>query len=524
MTGTTQLVRLFLRRDRVVAPLWILAMGLVPLLYAVSFEGLYPTAADRQAFYQATLRTPAELALVSPIFGSDLGALVTWRAGLLLTLVPLAAILTVIRHTRAEEDAGRTELIGATAVGHHAGLAAALVVTIGMVVTTGLVGTVSLLATGFAVVGSIAFGVAIASVGTVFAGVGAVAAQIGPRARLARGYALTVLAVAFALRAVGDAGSGTLSWLSPIGWSAQLRPFADERWWVTTLSAGAAAVTIATAVALARARDVGSGLVADRLGPASAPASLTGVYSLAWRQHRGSLAAWTVGLGVFAAILGSAANSVGDQLGGSEAVADALAAFGGDSLVQSYVAAIISIIGIAAAAYAVSAVLRAHTEEEDAHAEWVVSASVGKVRWLASHLTFAMAGPALAMLVVGLAAGLTYGTGVGDVGSVLPGVLGAALSQLPAVWVLVGVAVVLFGALPAWSTAVWAVVAGVVLLGQVGEVIGLPQVILDISPFTHVPHLPGGHFSAVPLAWMVSFAVVAVAAGAALFRRRDLRG
>jgi ABC-2 type transport system permease protein len=524
VTGTTQLVRLFLRRDRVVAPLWILAMGLVPLVYAVSFEGLYPTAADRQAFYEATLRTPAELALVSPIFGSDLGALVTWRAGLLLTLVPLAAILTVIRHTRAEEDAGRTELIGATAVGHDAGLTAALVVTVGAVVATGLVATVSLVATGFAVVGSIAFGAAIAAAGMVFAGVGAVAAQIGSSARLARGYALTVLAGAFALRAVGDAGSGTLSWLSPVGWSAQLRPFADERWWVLILSAVASAVTIATAVVLARRRDVGSGLVADRLGAASAPASLAGVFSLAWRQHRGSLAAWTVGLGLFASILGSAADSIGDQLGGSQAVADALAAFGGASLVQSYVAAMVSIIGIAAAAYAVSSVLRAHTEEEDSHAEWVVSASVGKVRWLASHLMFAIAGPALAMLVVGFSAGLAYGVGVGDVGSVLPGVLGAALSQLPAVWVLVGVAAVLFGALPRFSTAIWAVLAGVVLLGQVGEVIGLPQAILDISPFTHVPHLPGGRFSATPLLWMISFALLTVVVGVTMFRRRDLRG
>ncbi|SNT06042.1 ABC transporter permease [Rhodococcoides kyotonense] len=524
MTGTGRLIRLFLRRDRVVAPLWILAMGLVPLLYAVSFEGLYPTAADREAFYEATLHTPAELALVAPIFGSDLGALVTWRAGLLLTLVPLAAILTIVRHTRAEEDAGRTELIGATAVGHHAGLAAALVVTIGAVVTTAIVATVSLLAAGFAAVGSVAFGAAIAAVGTVFAGVAAVAAQVGSTARLARGYALAVLAVSYVLRAIGDAGSGTLSWLSPIGWSAQLRPFADERWWVLVPSMILAAATIAGSVVLARRRDVGAGLVADRLGRASAPAALDGVFALAWRQHRGVLVAWTLGLGLFALILGSAADSVGEQLGSSQAVTDALADFGGTSLVESYIAAMISIIGIGATAYALSAVLRAHTEEEDAHAEWIVSASVGKVRWLASHLAFAILGSASAMLVVGLAAGLSYGMGVGDVGSVLPGVLAAALVQLPAVWVLVGVAVVLFGVVPAWSTAIWAVLAGCVLLGQVGTVIGLPQAVLDLSPFTHLPHVPGGHVSAAPLLWLVSFALLMVVVGISAFRRRDLRG
>lgn len=524
MTGTWDLVRLYIRRDRIVAPLWILVIGLVPLLYAVSFEGLYPTASDRQNFYEATLHTPAELAMIGPIFGSDLGALVTWRAGLLLTLVPLAAILTVVRHTRAEEDAGRTELIGSTAVGHHAGLAAALLVAVGGVLSTGVIATLSLLATGFAFAGSVAFGLAIVASGAVFAGVAGVAAQVGSSARLARGYALAILAAAFALRAVGDAGSGTVSWFSPIGWSAQIRPFAGERWWVLVLPLVTAAAAIAMSFALASRRDLGGGLVADRLGAATAGSSLSGAFGLAWRQQRGPLIAWTIGLGSFGLVLGSAADGVGGQLGDSQAIADALARFGGTSLVQSFIATVISILGIGAAAYAISAVLRAHTEEEESRAESILSGSVGRVRWLSTHLLYALVGSAVAMAVVGLAAGIPYGLSVGDVGSVLPGVLGAAVSQLPAVWVLAGVAVVLFGVAPRWSTAAWAALAACVLLGQVGTVVGLPQIVLDVSPFTHLPHLPGGPVTVAPLVWLTLCAAVALAIGITTFRRRDLRG
>ncbi|WP_072804811.1 ABC transporter permease [Rhodococcoides yunnanense] len=529
MTGIWGLVRLCIRRDRIVAPLWILVVGLVPLLYAVSFEGLYPTAADRQVFYEATLRAPAELAMVGPIFGSDLGALVTWRAGLLLTLTPLAAILTVIRHSRAEEDAGRTELMGSTAVGRHAGLAAALLVAVGAVSATGVIAAVSLVATGFAVAGSVAFGLAIGMSGAVFAGVAAVAAQIGSSARLARGYSLSVLAAAFALRAVGDAGSGTLSWFSPIGWAAQIRPFAGERWWVAAPLLVAAASTIAVSFALAGARDLGGGLVADRLGPAGASPggvfSLSGVFSLAWRQQRGPLIAWTVGLGLFGLVLGSAADGVSGQLGESQAITDALARFGGtSSITASFVATVIGILGIGAAAYAISAVLRAHTEEESLRAESILAGSVGRIRWLSTHLLYALVGSAVAMLVVGFATGITYGLGVGDLGSVLPGVLGGALSQLPAVWVLAGVTVLLFGAIPRWTSAAWAVLAACVLLGQVGTVIGLPQPVLDLSPFTHLPHLPGGQVSVTSLVWLTAVALVALTAGTSMFRQRDLRG
>ncbi|OZF54742.1 ABC transporter permease [Rhodococcus sp. 14-2470-1b] len=528
MSGIFQLVRLFARRDRVAMPLWVLAIGLVPLLYAVSFEGLYPTVADRQAFYEATAQTPAELALVGPIFGADLGALVTWRSGILLTLVPLAALLTVIRHTRAEEDAGRTELVGSTAVGRRDGLCAAMALAATGVLMTAVIAATALAASGFAVGGSVAFGLSIAAVGVVFVGVAAVAAQVGFNARAARGYAITVLAAAFVLRAVGDAGasgtsgsSGTLSWLSPIGWSSQLRPFADERWWVVVLPAVAATVAVGLAFTLASRRDLGAGLVAVRDGKPTS--SLQGVFGLAWRAQRGSLLAWTVGLGVIAAVLGSAADSVQGQLGGSAAIGDALSKFGGSSLVDSFLATALSILGIGAAAMSVSSVLQAHGDEESSIAEIVLAGSVGRTRWLVSTVVFALGGPAVAMTVVGFAAGLPYGMSVGDVGSVLPGVLAGAMSQLPAVWILTASGIVLFGFVPRFSVATWGLLAAFVMLGQVGTVLGLPQMVLDLSPFTHLPHLPGGTVSVTPLVWLVVVSMVGLVTGIVAFEHRDLR-
>lgn len=524
MTGTAGLARLYLRKDRIVLPLWVLVIGLLPLLYAASFDGLYPTAQDRQGFYEATTQIPAQLALVGPIFGSDLGALVTWRSGIVLTLVPLAVVLTVIRHTRVEEDAGRTELLGSTALGRRAGLVAAVVVAVGATTATSALAAVTLVAFGLPVAGSVAFGLSIAAVGTVFAGVAAVAAQVGSGARVARGYALAVLAASFVLRAVGDAGTGTLSWFSPIGWSSQLRAFADERWWVLVLSAATAAVFVASAFVLAGRRDLGSGLVAERLGSATASPMLGGVFGLAWRSHRGSFVAWTVGLGVVALVLGAAADGVGDQLGGSDTISDILDAFGGTTLVQSYLASAISMLGIAAAAYSISSILRAHTDEEASLTEPVLAGSVGRTRWLAGHLLWATVGPAVALLVVGLAAGIPYGLAVGDIGSVLPGVLGGALSQIPAVWVLTAVGVLLFGLAPRYAPAAWGVLAACVLLGQVGAVVGLPQWLLDLSPFTHLPRLPGGSVEVLPIVVLVALACAGCLVGAQAFRRRDLRG
>jgi ABC-2 type transport system permease protein len=48
------------------------------------------------------------------------------------------------------------------------------------------------------------------------------------------------------------------------------------------------------------------------------------------------------------------------------------------------------------------------------------------------------------------------------------------------------------------------------------------DLVLDVSPFTHTPKLPGGVFNGTPLAVLTVIALVLVAAGLAAFRRRDL--
>ncbi|MFI8568234.1 ABC transporter permease [Rhodococcus sp. NPDC078407] len=524
MSGTGALLRLYLRRDRLVLPIWVVLLGALPLLYAVSLEGLYPTAADRQAFYLGTVAVPAQAALVGPIFGSDLGALVAWRSGALLALLPLAAILTVVRHTRGEEDAGRSELVGSTAVGRNAGLTAAVTLAGIGLAATGALSSMSLWAFGLPVAGSIAYGASVIVVGLVFVGCAALAAQVASGARAARGYALGALAAAFVLRAIGDIGSGTVSWFSPIGWSAQVRPFAEERWWPLLLSLVAAAAFGSAAFVAANRRDLGSGLRAERRGRVAAVPSLSGPVALAWRLSRGTVVVWTVGLALFGIAIGSSTDGIGDQLGSSATIGDALGKFGGTTIEESFIAAVLSIIGVIVAAFSVSALLRLHGEEEAGLAEIVLATGISRARWLSGHLLVAVLGPAWLLLVSGLMIGLAYGSAAGNIAGELPAVLGGALGQLPAVWVVTAIGVALLGAVPQFAPFLWAVLVGFVAIGQVGAVVGVDQWVLDLSPFTHSPKLPGGSASALSLSALTAIAVVGAGMGVDRWRRRDVRG
>lgn len=529
MTGTWGLVRLILRRDRVLLPLWVPVLGILPVAYVASFNELFPTAASRAVYATASAHNAGFVALYGPLHGSSLGELVVWRAGFVPVMIGLFSILTVIRHTRTEEETGRRELLGATVVGRHAGLAAALVATFGANLLIGLILAAAMLGQGLPAAGSWAFGLEFAASGWVFAAVAAVAAQLTSSARSARAIAITTLGAAYVLRLVGDIsaiGDGPLSWLSwlsPVGWVHRIRPYGGEQWWPAVLTL---AVTVACAVlatALSARRDVDAGLLPPRLGPVEGAPGLRSPLALAWRLHRGLLAGWVAGFAALGVVFGAIAEGVGELVGDNQQLKDTFARLGGAAgLTDNFLASIASMLGLIAAGYAIQATLRLRDEETSGHAEPVLSTAAGRLRWAGSHLVFSALGPAAALAAAGLATGLTYGLSVGDVGGQVRRVLAGTMVQLPAVWVLAGLAVLLFGLLPRYAPAGWGALAACLLVLLVGAALRLDQWVLDLSPFTHLPHLPGGAVSATPLVALTAVAAALSAAGLVALRRRDI--
>jgi ABC-2 type transport system permease protein len=522
-SGTLGMLRLYLRRDRISLPLWVFLLS-VPLatVYIGSIAKVYPTEAARAGFAATIMASPAQRALYGPVYNTSLGAVGIWKAGMFHVLIAVAVILTVIRHTRADEETGRTELVDSTAVGRYASLTAALLLSFGASIATGAIGAAGLLTTDVAPGGSLAFGAALAGSGLVFTAVAAVTAQLSPSARFARGAAFGVLGAAFTLRAVGDTGSGALSWLSPLGWSLQVRPYAGDHWWVLLLHLAAAGLLTAVAYGLLARRDVGAGLIAERAGPGTAGTKLRNIDGLTWRLDRGAVLVWTVGLCLYGVLMGSVAHGVGDELGDG-AARDIVARMGGTSALEhAFIALAFTMMGMVAAAFAVSLTLRLHQEESGQRAETTLAGAVSRTRWLASHLVAALGGSAIGMLSAGVAAGLIYGAAAGDVGGKLAVVVGSAAVQLPAVWLLSAVTVAVFGVAPRFAPVAWGVLVAFVALYLIGSLAGFPQWVLDLEPFAHTPRVGGGDFTAVPLLWLLAIDATLIVLGAMAFRRRDL--
>jgi ABC-2 type transport system permease protein len=526
LAATPELVRFALRRDRVKLPTWVSAIGL-GMLYAVSaLPTVYSTPEQRQVRAEL-MDSPAATMMSGPGYGLDdytLGAMITNEMVLWLA-VPAAmmSIFVIVRHTRAEEETGRAELIRSAVVGRHAAPLAALIVAVIANVGVAVLTTLAMISGDLSAADSLAVGLGIGLTGLVFAGVATVTAQLTEHARSASSLAMAVLGTAYLLRAIGDAsqpGGSIVSWLSPLAWTQQMRPFVDLRWWPLLLSIAVVLGTVAIGYALAGRRDVGAGLLPARLGKADAARSLSTPFGLAVRQQRASWIGWGIGLFVYSLAPGSLSDSVADAVAENPDMGRVFAANGQDPT-DGFFATMALFSALMIAAFAVTSVLRLKSEERTGHAEAALATAVSRRRWITAWLGFTAMASVVLLVVSGLGVGLGALTGAADEGVVAEVTL-ATLAYLPAVLVVIGVTAALVGVRPAAATWAWVLVGYAFFFGLFGALLDLPALFTDLSPFSHTTVMPLANLEFAPLTVLTLVAAALTVAGSINFGRRDL--
>ncbi|HEX6416696.1 MAG TPA: hypothetical protein VFZ62_04170 [Candidatus Saccharimonadales bacterium] len=535
--GTGRLILLALRRDRIKLTIWAVAIIGTMAAAVPAIKEVY--GANQMELNQYAVTTASSMVgrmLGGPIDGPQLGSVIMLEYFLFVAvLIAFMSSLAIVRHTRQNEEAGRSELIGSAPVGRNAMLSAALAVVVGLNVLVAICLALVLSANGLSTEGSVAMAIGLGGVGVVFAGVGAVSAQIIGTARGANAVAGAIIGAAILVRGVGDSlgktaedgmsvASNWLSWLSPVGWGQQMHPFVTIDWSPVYLYLVSLVVLVIVAFWLASHRDHGMGMIAARSGRAHAKASLLSSLGLAWRLQRGVVISWTIGVAVLGALLGLTAVEFKDLFMENEQVAAMLQAMGRDagSLTDVYFAAMMGMMGFVMAGFSLQAILRLQTEESNGYLEGVLSTGVSRLKWAMSHLTIVIVGLAVMGAVAGLSTGISYALVAENAWGEIGGLVIAGFVQIPAILTLVALAVLVFGLLPRLMTPiVWGVFAACLVIFQLGSILKLPEWLIDISPFTHTPVAPADSIEGWPLLVMSVIAIALCSIGLALFRRRD---
>lgn len=516
VVGTGELLRQAWRRDRVLAPVATALFVLMAYASAYATRSLYHSGVAQLKAQQLINDQAGIVALYGPVDPSGgVGSLAMSKMTVLYALVAAGLFVALVRrHTRVEEESGRTEFLAGTSLGRNAPLLAAVVESAVLAVALGMLCGLAAIIGGLAVEGSVYFGVSWIGTGLVATGVAAVCCQLSSSARTCAVAAAGALGVLYAIRAVGDATSlHWLDWLSPFGWNTELHAWSSPRTGVILLYLVSAAGLLLAAQWLRAHRDLNGGMVAARAGAPRGAPWLGDAWALELKVHSIALGGWSLAVFLACAFFGAIMPSVNGflkSLGDEKLTAD----LGGSLMV-----AILSEFAVIVSCFGVVVITHAAADELSGRAELVFAAAQSRTRWFAAVAGLAGAGAAGLMLLAGL--GMWIGDSIGGGADAVRGV-GAALVWIPAILVICGLALTTLAWRPAWTPVAWGLPFGFWVLALVPPLFHAPGWVAGLSPYDHVPKVPNAGMDWLAEGLLALAAGVIILAASRRFRVRDL--
>ena len=499
----------------------------IAIANTVGYRSTYPTVADRERLALTFGgNKAARLFYGTPHRLETVGGFAAWRAGGILTVfAAFFGLLIAARAFAGEEESGRFELVSTGALTRRSAFVARAAALLAVLATVWVATWVGFVAGRLPGGDSAYLALAVVAVGVVYAAAGSLASQLVVSRRGALELGGLVLGVDFLLRVVADTTSSQwLHWAAPLGWAEEARPFADPNPYALVLPAAAALLLASLALALARRRDVGRGLLRSDGGARRPRTALLGSPTqLALRSEAAATAVWSIAVGAFGVVVGTISNSIASGL--SPSLRQRLAELGQANVAtpRGYIGLSFLFFTLAAALYCCSQVASARHEEAEGRLETLFALPQSRTGWLGGRLGVAAGGAG----TIALCAALGTAIGVAIVGADVSfgGLLEAGLNCLPTSLLALGVGALLFAATPRRAVgAIYGLVSVAFVWELLGALLGAPSWLLGLTPFDHIGSVPATPFRTAAALVMVAIGLGAAAAAAAVFRRRDLVG
>ncbi len=506
--NTKSLLKLAWRGDRVKLPIWILSITM-SLIFIILGNGTL-NAEEMKSMASVAIASDGMRFMVAPISGhmlDHLGAFVLFRMSFLLAIIiGIMNIQLVIRHTRQNEENGCSELIASTVVGKNAPLTAALLLAFFTNLTLGVFIMIAFLLTDLPLSGTLIASFGFAGFGFLVASIAGLFGELSETSRGASGYSSMTLAVIYLINAFGNAlgipfekylgyESHPIVWFSPLGWIQQTYPFDKNVIWPLIPLLISTILIIFVSLVVIHYRDVGSGILPARKGRSAAKSWMLSPFGFAVKLQRPLLIGWMIPIIIFGLVFGSASQDYGSAIQETDLLKEALSQSD-----YSFLFMIIGVLTSIIAFYTLQSFFRIYQEEVKGLAEGILATPTRRSKYLLSHIMCSVFGSFLLLTSLTFAV-LATTTGPGDQITLIK----YTIQNGTALLFLLGIAIIVYGFVPKWSTTIaWGVLAISFVFGPFfGNILQLPDALLNISPFTHI----GFHYSSDN--WLVSIVLLA---------------
>ncbi|WIM67671.1 hypothetical protein QP027_11395 [Corynebacterium breve] len=508
---------------------WIVPLLAIVLVFPLAYFDYYPTLDERQGVVQGMQNNTGTRAIYGLIREpGTVGQMTTWEAAMWVGLLgSIMVVLLIVDIHRRREYTAIAELIRSTGTPRMAPWAAATLTGIisAFIVGLGSTGILIALQTHIDEIttkGSIAFGLTqfLAITGSMLLAQ-LVLGFISDGAALGK-TALMTVAISYGIRIIADTQDiSWLNWFSPLGWRELISAFTDDNFGNAAIAAGICLGLMLITGALERHREYATGIA--RL-PHRAPRSkpVHGPLHLRWRLTRGGLVAWLVIIAITSAILLALSGDIAELVGGDDTTGEVFRdLLGGTDAFEAFIAYICQMVTITIAAAGIQQVTAYRREELTRTAD--LQRSTGLRRWVPLGATAVVANASLVVMVAVMHSAGAFGLYTQDstLGEDYTSLAQASWSLLAPAVLLTGIAVAIVGIAPLGTQWAWAPLAFSAAVTLMGEILQLPEWLIDLSPLGH-PQTPGTDEWWIP-ALMLTIGFVLNIAGLISAQRREIR-
>ncbi len=495
-------------------------------LVAVQYQTTFESSLD-QSGLQALVENPAIRILFGPPLAlDDAGGFTVWRTGTpVMILASVWILLAATRITRGEEEAGRLDLLLAGRLRMVGVVLRSMAAIAGAALVISAAVGAGLIAAGTDPTGALVYAAAVLGVTLTFAACALLAAQIMPTRSAAVGVTVASLGVAQLVRMLAD-GAPRLAWTAwttPFGLTARAAPYADNRIGPLLVLAAFPIAFGLGALATARRRDAGSGVIEFVTSRRPRTGLLRSIGGFAVRRGIRPTVGWAAGIGAYFLLVGALIASILEFFETNRRFAElaAAAGFAGLDSVNGFAAALFSLLAIPTGLYAATRLAALVADEKARRWTPVFATAVPRIRLAGTEIAVTTAG----MVMLHIIAGLAIWTGAVITGAPLSidHALAGALNSAPVAWLAVGAAALAVGWLPSAVGAIGAVpVAGGFFLNVLTQGTNAPVWVVDLSPFVHLAAVPDAPPNWAATGAFCAIGAALVAVGLAGYTRRDL--
>lgn len=526
--NTKQLLLTILRKEKIKIALWVVLISGFVIGVSHAYPALFPNPEELIGLAEA-MKNPMMVAMFGPVYDPENYTIAQSLGNQMLIFsmlfTAIMSIFIVSQFTRGDEEEGILELIQSLPVGRLSNTLSTVIIVVGMNVIIAL-----LIGFGIAIVpddsitflGSITFGLSIGATGILIASIVLIMAQLFENNRTVMGLSFLVLGVMYILRGIGDLSENILIWLIPFNWPARVEVYINNYNYLNLLTVLFSVVLFTFAFYLNARRDLESGLIAQKKGKESASRILKTPLGLVLRLLRPAMMAWAITLFILGLTYGSIFGDLDTFIEGSDIFEEILP--GGDfPLNVQFMSIIMMVVAITAGIGPIMFLNRLASEEKKNHTEHIYSKSISRIKMLSIFTIIAMISSVILLFLgsLGMISGIIASMEE-PIETLL--ILQAGFAYLPALLFMIGLSVFILGYFPNRTGLIWVYFGYAFFSVYMGNVIGLPDMFKQLTPFGYVDQLPIDNFRILPTVIMLVLATMMTISGFIGYRRRDLMG